>query len=120
MRNYPALAKLGQPPYGDYAIIAKGSGELVGSVGLVSSFGPFGQLPIFHGAVAQSGGLNRPEMGLFWAVAAKHQRAGYATEAANAMGAFAFGLLGVERLVATTEHDNAASAGVMRKLGMAI
>jgi ribosomal-protein-alanine N-acetyltransferase len=34
------------------------------------------------------------------------------------MVAYAFGQLRLRRIVATTEHDNARSIGVMRRLGM--
>ena len=61
-----------------------------------------------------------PEMGLFWAIDPQHQRHGYATEAAQALIDFAFQQLRAKRLIATTEYDNAASMGVMRKLGMRI
>src|SRR5688500_13620872 len=47
VRNYQALERLKQPPYGDYAVISRDRGELVGSVGLVPSFGPFQTLPSF-------------------------------------------------------------------------
>jgi RimJ/RimL family protein N-acetyltransferase len=60
------------------------------------------------------------EMGLFWAIDPDQQRQGYATEAAQALIDFAFRQLRVKRLIATTEHDNAASIGVMRKLGMRV
>ena len=122
VRNYDALARLGQPPYGDYAITLRApDGAVVGSVGLVPSFGPFGKLPAFRsGSDVQSGGLFRPEMGLFWAVDPDHRRKGYATEAAAALASFAFDRLRVERLVATTERGNPASVAVMRKLGMAV
>jgi len=59
-------------------------------------------------------------MGLFWAIDPEHQRHGYAAEAAQALIDFAFQQLRVKRLIATTEHDNAASIGVMRKLGMRV
>jgi RimJ/RimL family protein N-acetyltransferase len=45
---------------------------------------------------------------------------GYATEAARAMVAFGFGELRVHRLSAQCIADNAASANVLRKLGMRI
>src|SRR5688500_7282098 len=97
IRNYSALAQLGQPPYGDYAVTLKDGGEVVGSVGLVPSLGPFGKLPLFrsrgHGP---RGGLFTPEVGLFWAVDPAHRGLGYATEAAAAMAAFAFDALRVE------------------------
>ena len=121
IRNYRALADLGQPPYGDYAVIHKADGALVGSIGLVPSFGPFEKLPQFRSRLrVGSSGLFTPEMGLFWAVGAAHRRSGYASEAAGALAAFAFDALRVDRLVATTEHSNLPSVGVMRRLGMAV
>jgi RimJ/RimL family protein N-acetyltransferase len=121
VRNYRALADLHQPPYGDYAVVAQGDGAVVGAVGLVPSFGPFGKLPWFGrsspGGVA---GFFTAELGLFWAVRESSRRLGYASEAAAAMASFAFETLHVARLVATTEHDNLPSIGVMRKLGMSI
>jgi RimJ/RimL family protein N-acetyltransferase len=60
------------------------------------------------------------EFGLFWAIGPEQQRHGYATEAAQALIDFAFQQLRVKRLIATTEYDNAASIGVMRKLGMRV
>jgi len=70
-------------------------------------------------------GPNRParftsEMGLFWAVASAHRRRGYAAEAGGALVTYAFDTLGLLRVVATTRHDNVASIGVMRKLGMRV
>ncbi|HEY2589847.1 MAG TPA: GNAT family N-acetyltransferase [Tepidisphaeraceae bacterium] len=121
VRNYRALADLRQPPYGDYAVTLKADGRVVGSVGLVPSFGPFGKLPWFRRVGAgRSTGLFTPEMGLFWAVERASRRLGYASEAAAALAACAFDTLRAERLVATTEHANLASVGVMRKLGMTI
>jgi RimJ/RimL family protein N-acetyltransferase len=113
------LPKMFQPPYGDRAVVLKNTDQVIGAVGLVPCFDVFEQIP----------GLNRggppsvyrvPEMGLFWAIDPDHQRNGYATEAAQALIDFAFQQLRVKRLIATTEYDNAASIGVMRKLGMTI
>jgi [ribosomal protein S5]-alanine N-acetyltransferase len=121
VQNYRALAELGQPPYGDYAVALKDGGAVVGSVGLVPSFGPFEKLPWFRSRLrGRPGGLFTPEMGLFWAIEPSHRASGYATEAARAIAVFAFDTLHVDRLVATTEHSNAPSIGVMRKLGMRI
>jgi RimJ/RimL family protein N-acetyltransferase len=110
-----------QPPYGEYGIVLNRSSELVGLVGLVPSMMPFGLLDE-HGpsswADAQS--FNRPEVGLFWGISSRHQRQGYATEAGAAMLAFGFGELKLRRIVATTEHHNTASIGVMRRLSMRI
>lgn len=44
---------------------------------------------------------------------------GFATEAASAMRDRALGELGLSRLIALIDHENEASKGVARKLGMA-
>jgi RimJ/RimL family protein N-acetyltransferase len=120
VRNYDALAMLRQPPYGDYAVTLRG-GAVIGAVGLVPSYGPFDRLPWFRARLrVEPTSLLRPEMGLFWAIGPQHRRHGYATEAARAVAGFAFSKLRADRLVATTEHDNAASIGVMRGIGMTI
>jgi len=128
VRNYHNLARLYQPPYGDRAIILRTSGELIGAVGFVPSFGPFDLLPSFAPQISKSAndqesqlsGQYRPEMGLFWAVAVRFRRQGFATEAARAMIQYAFTELKLARIVATTEHDNHASIAVMRQLDMTI
>jgi RimJ/RimL family protein N-acetyltransferase len=119
--NYTALARLWQPPYGDRAITRKADGRLIGMVGLVQSWGPFDLLPSFQHLLKESPpNLSRPEMGLFWALARDARGQGYATEAARALIAYAFGTLHLARIVATTEHDNAASIAVMQRLGMTV
>lgn len=118
VESYEELAALGQPPYGDRAVVRKEDGRLVGSVGLVPAMGPFGQLP---GYPANEGSRRLyPEVGLFWAVAPANQGRGYATEAARALIDFAFGEMRLGRIVATTDHENVRSTAVMRKLGMRI
>jgi RimJ/RimL family protein N-acetyltransferase len=115
------LAKMHQPPYGDRAIVLKATGELVGSVGFVPCLMPFEQLPYFAvGKQPTSLARSTAEFGLFWAISPTHQRQGYATEAAQAMIDYAFRRAGLKRVVATTEYDNVASIGVIRKLGMTI
>jgi RimJ/RimL family protein N-acetyltransferase len=119
--SYRELARLHQPPYGDRAMVAKETGALVGACGYVPLLAPFAQIP---GLAARKGSSarirNSPEVGLYWAVLPDQQRRGYATEAAQALVRYAFGSLNVQRLVATTTHDNLASIAVMRKLGMRI
>lgn len=113
------LPRMFQPPYGDRAVVLKSSSEVIGAVGLVPCFDVFEQIP----------GLSRDgppsayrvaEVGLFWAIDPDQQRQDYATEAAQAVIDFAFQQLRVKRLIATTDYDNAASIGVMRKLGMRV
>src|SRR5690349_8610736 len=47
--NYQQLADLYQPPYGDRAVVLKGTGELIGACGFVPCLAPFAQLPSFAG-----------------------------------------------------------------------
>lgn len=117
--SYEWHARLHQPPYGERGVVLRSSGELIGTVGYVPSFDAFGQIP----ALSTSGtapGVMTPEFGLFWAVEPDQQGHGYATEAAQAMIAYAFEHLRVGRVVATTEYANLASQAVMRKLGMTV
>jgi RimJ/RimL family protein N-acetyltransferase len=107
------LALLHQPPYGDRAIVKRSGNEVIGSVGFAPCLMPFGQLPSFE---PTSHFTN--EIGLFWALFPDHWGHGYATEAAAAMIAYGFEQLRLRRIVATTEHDNARSINVMRRLGM--
>src|SRR5918999_717002 len=118
--NATVLAELGQPPYGDRAVVLHGTDRLVGIAGFVPAFGPFEQLrPVDEGPrTDRPRSLNRPEIGLYYAVHPDHRRRGYATEAAQALVDFGFRTLRVERIVATTERDNVASQAVMRHLGM--
>jgi ribosomal-protein-alanine N-acetyltransferase len=53
-----------------------------------------------------------------WRLAAAHRGRGYATEAARAVLAHAFGALGLREVVSFTVPANAASRRVMEKLGM--
>jgi len=115
--GYREFERLYQPPLGDRAVVRRTDGVLVGLVGLVPSFAPFGQLPSFGGAARA---LRTLEMGLFWAFSPDAHGQGFATEAAGALVKWAFEGLLLERLVATTENDNAASIAVMRRLGMQI
>jgi RimJ/RimL family protein N-acetyltransferase len=115
--NYEELVKLVQPPYGDRAVILKHTSEMIGSGGRV----PFGLLPYYQ-ALNNSipDGRSFPEVGLFWATATPHRRQGYAAEAGQALVDYAFKTFNLRRIVATTDFDNQASIGVMRRLGMSI
>ena len=119
--NYAELDKLGQPPYGDRAVVLKATGHLVGSVGLVPCLAPFGVLPSFSPVSdPQAARRSTPEMGLFWALALDQRGCGYATEAARALTEYAFKELNLHRIVATTDYANERSIAVMRRLGMTI
>lgn len=114
VRNHIELGRLYQPPYGDRAIILKENGQLVGAVGLVPCFAPFGLLN------GDDSMFNTPEMGLFWSLDTAQRGKGYATEAAQAIIDFAFHKMNLKRIVAMTEYENVPSRKVMERLGMKI
>jgi [ribosomal protein S5]-alanine N-acetyltransferase len=119
--NYAEMARLYQPPYGERGVALKATGELIGIVGLVATLMPFGLIEGFPGlAAGQAERRNIAAMGLYWLIGSAHQRQGYAAEAAGAVVRFAFSELCLHQIVATTEFDNEASIGVMRRLGMDI
>jgi len=111
--------RLHQPPYGDRAVELRRNGSLIGSIGLVPCLDRFAQIPSLRGNGLDHG-FATPEVGLFWVIDPRHQRRGFATEAALAMMAHAFAKLHLARIIASTEADNEPSIGVMRKLGMRI
>ncbi|MEM6928339.1 MAG: GNAT family N-acetyltransferase [Myxococcota bacterium] len=112
-----AMAALRQPPIGDRAVCLT-TGELVGSVGLTVSVGPYDLLD------APPGVTEVPwttEIGLFWALHPAHRGQGYATEAATALvQILRHHQPGVRRLIAHTEHGNPKSRAVMERLGLTI
>jgi [ribosomal protein S5]-alanine N-acetyltransferase len=118
--SYEELARLHQPPYGDRAVVLRGTGELVGQAGFVPCLNVFGQLPSLAPAGEEGEGLYSTEFGLFWAVRPAFRNQGIASEAAAALVGFAFETLRLSRVVATTTYGNAASRRVMEKLGMRI
>lgn len=115
--GYDQLARLMQPPYGERAVLARKDGRFLGLVGYTPAYGPFAQLE--HTGLEEPTRFS-PEIGLFWTVSPPEQGLNIASEAAGLLVAYAFEALKLQRIVATTEHDNAASLGVMRRLGMSI
>ncbi len=119
--NYTQLAQLYQPPYGERAVVHQATAQLIGACGLVPCLDAFEQLPACAAFAAPvTDWLTTPEVGLFYAISPAFQGQGYATEAAQALVDYAFRYLRLRRIVATTTFDNAASMGVMRKLGMSM
>ena len=117
--GYEQLAKLRQPPFGDRAIVLKGTGELAGACGFVPCLGPFDQIPALRAAAEDAPrGRSVAEVGLYWAIPPLQQRQGYATEAARALVSHGFSALNLQPIIATTKHSNVPSMAVMRKLGM--
>ena len=77
------------------------------------------------GTVIGFGGLARvhdlpcaPATEIGWRLLPEHWRKGYASEAGAALLAYAFSELGLEDVVSFAVHDNHASTGVMRRIGM--
>lgn len=81
------------------AVLVAGSGEVAGHM-------------VFHPWVVP----RTYEIG--WVLCARHQRQGYATEAARSLLAYAFEALRCHRVIATCQPENVASWRVMEKLGM--
>ena len=113
--NAQQLANLDQPPYGERAIVDTASQQVIGAIGFVPCVDQFGLVGIGH-----NDGYSHAEVGLFWTIIPAQRRHGYASEAARMMIDYAVGSLGLRRIIATTEHDNIASQGVMRAVGMDI
>jgi len=115
--GYDMFDILDQPHFGERAIVAKGPGEIVGTVGIV----PY--LAAFSGVAALDRAPGDPataEVGLFWAIDPAHQRRGYASEAASAIVDYLFTREKLGRVIATTGYDNLPSQRVMQKLGMTV
>ena len=64
--------------------------------------------------------MHSTEFGLYYAFSPASQGQGYATEAVRALIDFAFNVLRLRRIVATTTYENTRSIGVMRRVGMRI
>jgi len=113
--NEQQLATLDQPPYGERAIVANDTQQVIGAIGFVPCVDQFGLVGIGH-----NDGYSHAEVGLFWTIIPNQRRHGYASEAATLMRDYACDSLGLRRIIATTEHDNIGSQGVMRAIGMDI
>jgi [ribosomal protein S5]-alanine N-acetyltransferase len=83
-----------------WAVVERSSGELIGDAGLAALNGV------------------GPEVELGYTLGRRWWGRGYATEAARACLAEAFGPLGLKRVVAVVRPENAASIHVLEKLGM--
>lgn len=88
-----------QRGYGMFALVERGTGQVVGFCGLV------------HPG-------RQDEAEIKYALDRRYWGRGLATEAAAAVLAFAAGTLGLARVIATTAPENTASHNVLRKAGM--
>ena len=112
--GYDQFARLYQPPMGEYAIALPDSDEAIGTIGLLTTFVPWG---VFDNPDHQR---VQAEFGLYWAIRPAYQERGYATLATQAFVAQLFQQFNLKRLVATTHHDNLASQRVMEKAGFTL
>lgn len=102
--------------FGRPALIAKADGRRIGH----AVFLPRRCTVDERAALGLPGAAASIEAEIGWAVSSRCRNQGYATEAARALVAYGFEDLGLARLIAVTEADNAASLRVMAKLGMRI
>jgi RimJ/RimL family protein N-acetyltransferase len=89
--------------FGPWAVEIPGVAPFIGFVGL--------DVPAFEAPFT-------PCVEIGWRLAAEHWGHGYATEAALASVEHAFGVVGLEQLVAFTTPQNARSQAVMQRIGM--
>lgn len=82
-----------------FAVCSKATGQLIGWCGL-------GVLD-----------FSAPDTELYYLIGREHWGRGYATEAARALTAYAFNVIGLDRLYAKADPRNTASLGVFQKLG---
>lgn len=88
--------------FGPYAVVERSSHKVIGYCGL-----------FFFPDVA-----GQPEVEIGYRLARSAWGQGYATEAARAVRDFAFGTLGLTRLIAIIDPANVASIRVAEKIGM--
>tara|TARA_E500000318_G_scaffold102043_1_gene106068 strand:- start:8045 stop:8584 length:540 start_codon:yes stop_codon:yes gene_type:complete len=89
--------------FGLFAVERKDSGAFIGFTGL--------SVPRFEAPFM-------PAVEIGWRLGHAHWGAGFATEAARAALAHAFGPLGLEEIVSFTVPANLRSRGVMKKIGL--
>jgi RimJ/RimL family protein N-acetyltransferase len=97
------VTALGGEDYGFLAVEEKGSGDLVGVVGI---------------APVKADMPSAPAVEIGWRLAERHWGKGYASEAARAWLAHGFGKLALPEIVAFTYTGNEPSRRVMERLGM--
>jgi RimJ/RimL family protein N-acetyltransferase len=97
-------AMIAETGLGFYAVVEKATAEPIGFVGLVrTDMEP--HIP-----------LGTVEIG--WRLAARYWGKGFASEAATAALAHAFGRLGMDEIVSFAVHDNDRSTSVMKRIGL--
>lgn len=110
------VQKYYKPPRGDNALLLKSTGELVGLCGIIGCLIPYELMPEpeEHEPFDPSCEVD----GIFYEIRPPYRRQGYATEASLALIDYAFQVMGIRRITATTSLDNDASMSIIKKLGM--
>jgi RimJ/RimL family protein N-acetyltransferase len=89
--------------HGLWLVIERESGHRVGQVGL---------------AIQEVDRMQEPEIG--WLIHRTYWRRGFATEAGRAVRDFAFGTMGLKRVISLIRPVNEPSQGVAKKVGMVV
>ena len=105
-------------PFGYYSILLKSEERTIGHCSLISRLCSPEQAARFGPSSCWLSPFHTLELEIGWAVSLSYRGQGYATEAAQALAAYAFETFRVARLVAFTERSNRASIRVMQRLGM--
>ncbi|MEO6805570.1 MAG: GNAT family N-acetyltransferase [Edaphobacter sp.] len=99
------LAAFDREGFSLFAATERGTGDLIGTIGLQTMRDAVPNLP-------------QPAVEIGWRLAQSAQGNGFATEGAHAVVNFAFNQLALTEVVAITALPNQASRHVMEKLGM--
>jgi ribosomal-protein-alanine N-acetyltransferase len=97
------LDRYARDGHGLWLVVERDSGARVGQVGL---------------AIQDVGHVQEPEIG--WLIHRRWWRRGYATEAGRAVRDYAFGTMGLNRVISLIRPVNAPSQGVARNVGMVV
>ena len=101
--------------FGYRAVVLKDTDELIGIVGFLPVLWDARRRALLSPADGAAAGL---ELEVGYALGPAHRGRGYATEALRALIDHAFGTLGVGRIVAGTDRDNAPSIALLERVGM--
>lgn len=112
------MSRLYKPPRGPNALILKATGELVGLAGIIGCLIPFELMP--EPEEDEPFNPSSEVDGIFYDIHPAQRGKGYATEASQALIDYAFNVMHIERITATTDNNNQASINVIKKLGMRI
>ncbi len=106
------ISRWGDNGCGPFSVLRREDGRWLGRVGILVWDTRDAWT---HGTFTGSGEFAQPELG--WAFASEHWGQGYATEAARAAREWAYGDLGVKRLVSLIDPANVSSQRVAERLG---